>query len=72
MIDDKDGHLPLQLIMVTCTTLPQAFREWEKNNGGHPKASKSQLKADRPDHSNYFNHNNDSGNNTSCSAARGH
>jgi hypothetical protein len=55
MIDDKDGHIPLPLIMFTCTALCHALVEWPKNKGVHPKASKSKLKADRPDHSNYFN-----------------
>jgi hypothetical protein len=55
MINDKDGHIPSPLIMVTFTTLRHALLEWQKNQGVHPKASKSQLKADRPDRSNYFN-----------------
>ena len=55
LINDKDGHIPLPLIMVTCTALRHAVVEWQKNKGVHPKASKSMLKADRPDHSNYFN-----------------
>jgi hypothetical protein len=55
MINHKDGHIPSPLIMVTVTTLRHALLEWQKNQGVHPKASKSQLKADRPDRSNYFN-----------------
>jgi len=55
MIDDKDGHRPSPLIMFTCTALRHALLEWQKNKGVHPKASKSKLKADRPDRSNYFN-----------------
>jgi len=42
---------------------------WQKNKGVHPKASKSQLKVDRPDPSNYFNHKNDGVKNVSCCAA---
>jgi len=55
MIDDKDGHIPSPLIMFTCTVLRHALLEWQKNKGVHLKASKSKLKADRPDHSNNFN-----------------
>ena len=47
--------------MFTCTALRHALLEWQKNKGVHPKASKSKLKADRPDRSNYFNCKNDSG-----------
>jgi hypothetical protein len=61
MINDKDGHIPSPLIMFTCTALHHALLEWQKNKGVHPKASKSKLKADRPDRSNYFNYKNDSG-----------
>jgi len=46
MIDDKDGHIPSPLIMFTCTALRHALLEWQKNKGVHPKASKSELKAD--------------------------
>jgi hypothetical protein len=42
-----------------------------KNKGVHPKASKSKLKADRPDHSNYFNCQNDGGKIIPCCAAMG-
>jgi len=52
MINDKDGHIPSPLIMFTCTALCHALLEWQKNKGVHPKASKSKLKADRPDPSN--------------------
>jgi len=69
MIDDKDGHIPSPLIMFTCTALRHALLEWQKNNGIHPKASKSKLKADRPDHSNYFNNKNDGDKNASCCVA---
>jgi hypothetical protein len=37
----------------------------------HPKASKSKLKADRPDRSNCFNHKNDGGKIASCCAVTG-
>jgi len=66
MINDKDGHIPSPLIMFTCTALRRALLEWQKNKGVHPKASKSKLKADRPDRSNYFNHKNDGGKIASC------
>ena len=42
------------------------------NKGVHSKASKSQLKADKPDRSNYFNYKNDGGEKASCCAATGH
>jgi len=71
MIDDKDSHIPLPLIMFTCTALRHVLLEWQKNKGVHPKASKSKLKADRPDRSNYCNHKNDSGKNASCCAPTG-
>jgi hypothetical protein len=71
MIDDKDGHIPSPLIMFTCTALRHALLEWQKNKGVHPKASKSKLKADRPDRSNYFNYKNDGGKIASCCAATG-
>jgi len=56
MIDNKDGHKPSPLIMFTCTTLRHALLEWQKNKGIHPKASKSKLRVDIPDCSNYFNY----------------
>jgi len=68
MINDKDGHIPSPLIMFTCTALRHALLEWQKNKGIYPKAFKSKLKADRPDHSNYFNHKNDGGKIASCCA----
>jgi len=71
MINDKDGHIPSPLIMFTCTALRHALLECQKNKGVHPKASKSKLKADRPDRSNYFNHKNDGGNIASCCAETG-
>jgi len=72
MIDDKDGHIPSPLIMFTCTALRHAYVEWQKNKGVHPKASKSKLKADRTDRSDYFNYKNDGGKIVSCCAATGH
>jgi hypothetical protein len=72
MINDKDGHIPLLLIISTCTTLCHAPLGWQKNKDVHLTASKSKLKADRPDRLNYFNHKNDGGKNTSCCAAMGH
>jgi len=71
MINDKDGHIPSPVIMFTCTGLCHAPLEWQKNKGVHPKASKSKLKADKPDHSNYFNYNNDGCKNASCCATTG-
>jgi len=60
-MDDMDGEIPSPLIMFICTALHHAFREWQKNYGVHPKASKWQLKADIPDRLNYFNFKNDGG-----------
>jgi hypothetical protein len=71
MIDDKDGHIPSPLIMFTCTALRDAPLEGQKNKGVHPKASKSKLKADRPDRSNYFNCKNDGGKIMSSCAVTG-
>jgi hypothetical protein len=66
MIDHKDHHIPSPLIMFTVPALRHALLEWLKNKGIHPKASKSKLKAHRPDRSNYFNCMNDSGKIISC------
>jgi hypothetical protein len=71
MIDNTDGHIPLPLIMFTCTALRPALLEWQKNKGVHPKASKLKLKADRPDRSHYFNCKNDGGKIASCCAVMG-
>jgi len=71
MIDEKDSHIPSPLIMFTCTALRHALLEWQKNKGVDPKASKSKLIVERPDHSNYFNYKNDGGKNASCCAAMG-
>jgi hypothetical protein len=57
--------------MFTCTALRHTFQEWRKNKGIHPKASKSKLKADKPDCSKYFNHKNDGSKNASCCSAMG-
>jgi len=71
MIDDKDGHIPLQQIMFTCTALRHTLLEWQKNKAVHPKASMSKLNTDWPDCLNYFDYKNDHGYNTSCCAATG-
>jgi len=71
MINDQDDHIPSPLIMMTCTLLRYALLEWQKNQGVHPKASKSNLKAERPDHSNNFNHKKDGGKIASCCAVMG-
>jgi hypothetical protein len=71
MMNDKHGHTPSPLIMFTWTTFRHALLEWQKNKGGHLQASKSKLKADRPDRSNYFNEKNDGGEIASCSAVTG-
>jgi len=72
MIDNKDGQIPSPPIMITCNALRHALMEWQMNKGVHSKASKSQLKADKPDRSNYFNYKNDGGEKASCCAATGH
>ena len=72
MIDVKDGHIPSPLIMFTCATLRHALLEWQKINGVHPKTSKSKLKAERPDRSNYINYKIDGGKNASCSTTTGY
>jgi hypothetical protein len=69
MIDDKESHIHLPLIMFTCTTLRYAILTSRKNNGVHRKPSKSKLQGVRPGHSNYCNYKNDGGKNTSCCAA---
>jgi len=71
MIDDQDGHIPLPLIMFTRTVLGHTLLEWQKNKGVHPNTSKSKLKADRPDRSNYFNYKNDIGKMASFCAVTG-
>jgi hypothetical protein len=71
LIDDKDYHIPLPLIMFTCTTLCHALLEWEKNKGFHPKASNSKPKVDRPYRSKYFKYKNDGGKIASCCAIIG-
>ena len=71
MINENDGHIPLPPIMFTCTALRHALLEWQKNKGGHPKASKTKLKANRADRSNSFNHKDDSGKNRSCCTTTG-
>jgi hypothetical protein len=71
MINDKDGHIPSPLIMFTGTVLRHALLEWQKNKGVPLKDSKSKLKADRPDCSNFSNYKNNGGKNSVCSAATG-
>ena len=71
MIHNKDGHIPSSLIVFTCTALCHALLEWQKIKRVHPKASKANLKADRPDRSNYINYKNDGDMNASFSAAMG-
>jgi hypothetical protein len=71
MINAKDGHIPSPLNMFTCTALRHAPLQWQKNKGVHPKASKSKLKADRPDRLNYFNQMNDCGKIASSCAVTG-
>jgi len=71
MIIDKDSHIPSPLIMFTCTALCHGLLECQKNKGVHPKASKSKMKADRPDRSNNCNYKNVGCNNTSSCAAMG-
>jgi len=70
-IDDKDSNIPSLLIMFTCIALRHALLVWQKNKGVSLKASKSNLKADRPDCSNYLNYKNDSHRIASCCAATG-
>jgi len=71
MIDDMDGQISSPLIMFTCTALYHALLEWQMNKVVHPKASKSKLKADRPNHWNYFNYMNGDDKNESCFTAMG-
>ena len=71
MINDKDIYIPSPLIMFTCTILHYALLVWQKNKVVHLEVSKSKLRADRPDHSNYFNYNNDNGKHASCCTAMG-
>jgi len=44
---------------------------WQQDNGVHPEASKSMLKADRPDRLNDFNYKNDGDKIASCCTAMG-
>jgi hypothetical protein len=71
MLDDKDGHIPSPLIMFSCTVLRHPLLEWQKNKCVDTKSSKSKLKADRPDHSNYYHCGNDGGKILSCCAVTG-
>jgi len=65
MVDDKDSHIPSPQIMNTCTAWRYTLLVWQKMKGVHPNASKSKLKAGRPDHSHYLNYKNDGGQNES-------
>jgi hypothetical protein len=71
MINDKDGHIPLPLILFTRTALPHGLLEWQKTKGVRLKACKSKLKADKPDRSHYFNHKNEGGKIASCCTVTG-
>jgi hypothetical protein len=57
--------------MFTCTALHPAFLDWQRNTGVHMKASKSMLKADRPDRPNNINYRNSGGKITSCCTIAG-
>jgi len=69
-IDEKDSHIPSPLMLFTFTALAHALLEWQKNKCVYPNASKSMLKEDRPDRSNYFNDRNFSLHTTSCCTAK--
>jgi len=71
IIDDNDSHIPSPLIMFTRNVLRHTLLKWHQIKGVHLKACKTKLKADRPDHSNYFHYKNDSGNNASYCTAKG-
>jgi hypothetical protein len=71
IIDDNDGQIHSPQIMFNYTALRHALLEWQKNKSVHLKASKSKLKADRPDRSNYFNCKNDGGKIVSCCSVTG-
>jgi len=71
MIDNKDGDIPSPLTMFTCTTVHHALLKRQMNKGIHLKASKSKLKADIPDRSNYFDYKKDGTKTASCCAAKG-
>jgi len=55
MIDHMDGHIPSLLIIFCGSILRDTLLASQKNQGFHPKASKSKLNADIPDRSNSFN-----------------
>jgi hypothetical protein len=71
MIDDKEGHIPSPLILLTGSMLRCGLLEWQKNKGIHLKASKSKLKVDKHERSYYFNYKNDGGKRASYCAATG-
>jgi len=71
LIDKKDSHKPLPMMIFTCTALCHALLDWHKNKGVHPKVPKSKLKADRPYRSNYFHCKNNHDNIVSCCTVMG-
>jgi hypothetical protein len=71
MIDHKEGHIPLQLIMFTCTGVHHALLHWYTNKGVHLQASNSKTIAERPVRSNQFKYINDGDMTASCSAVSG-
>jgi hypothetical protein len=71
MTHNKDGYICSPPMMFACTASRHALQEWHKYKYVHLKASKSKLKAQRPDSSNYFNYKNDAGKNASCDAVSG-
>jgi hypothetical protein len=52
MIDHKDGHIPLPLIIFTCTALRHPIVESQRNKRVHPTDCKLKVTAERSDHSN--------------------
>jgi len=71
MSDYNDCYMTSPLIMFTCTALCHALLEWQKNKGVHSQVSKSKLKLNRPDRSNYFKYMNDGGQNALCCTPTG-
>jgi hypothetical protein len=71
MINEKDSHIPLPLIMFTCTVLHHALQEWQINKGVHQKASMPKLNVDRPDSRISFNDRNQGGKIASCCTVLG-
>jgi len=69
MIDDNHGYIPSRLIMSLCTVLRHALQHYHRKKGVPPKASKSTLKANGSEHSNYLNYQKEDGNTASCCTA---